>query len=92
MFGLDPRCGGEGFDFRGLGPGQAFKDILKVLGGIDAEPSATAQHRVDHRAALTRVGMSDEQKVLFANGCGANVSVSPSTSVHGKHKCHSIML
>jgi hypothetical protein len=64
--GLGPGGWGERFQFGSLGFGQPLKNIAQVFGGVDAVPPATAEHRVDHRAALAGFGMPDEQKILFS--------------------------
>lgn len=58
MFGLEPGRRRERFDFRGLGFGQAFEDVLQIFGRVDAQAPATAQHRIDHRATLAGFGMT----------------------------------
>ena len=68
--GLGPGSRHEGFHFGSFRLGQPFKNILKIFGRIDAVAAATAQHRVDHRAALARLGMPDEQKVLLPDRRG----------------------
>ena len=59
-FGLGPSRRREVWHFGGFGFGQAFKDILKIFGRIDAVTAATAQHRVDHCTALPGLGVPDE--------------------------------
>lgn len=61
--GLEPGRRSQGFDFRGLGFGQAFKEIVQIFRWINAKAPTTAQHRVDHRAALARLGVADEKEV-----------------------------
>lgn len=71
-FGFGPRCGGEGWYFGGLCFGEAFKNVLEIFGGIEAVAPATAQHRIDHGAALPGLRMANEQKVFLADGRRAN--------------------
>lgn len=54
---LAQAAGGERLGLRGFGLGQAFENVLQVLGGIDALATATARHRINHRAALPGLGM-----------------------------------
>lgn len=88
-FGFGPGRRGEGFQVRGLCFGQAFENVLEIFGRVDPVPPATAQHRVDHRAALPGFGMADEQKVLLPDGRGpdgvlyAEMPVMPRTGCIG---------
>ena len=70
--GLGPRAGRELLDLGDLGRREAREQILQILERVDALPPTTAQQGVDHRAALARGGMPDEEPILLAEGTGAN--------------------
>jgi hypothetical protein len=57
---LGPSGRSERFNLGSFRLGQAFKDVLKVLGGIDSVTTTATQHGVDHGAALASLGMTDE--------------------------------
>jgi hypothetical protein len=72
LSGFEPGSRSQRFDFRGLGFGQAFEEVLKIFRRIDAQAPTTAQHRVDHRAPLAGLGMPNEQKILLTDGGRTN--------------------
>jgi hypothetical protein len=81
-----PVCGKQGIEFADRRIGQTSQDVGEVIVGIDAAASAAEQKRVEDGAAPARVGMSDEEPALAANGGGADgvfdqVVVDPSYSL-----------
>src|SRR5215212_10287115 len=67
-----PVSGKQGIEFADRGIGQASEDVGEVVVGIDVASSAAEQKRVEDSAAPARVGMSDEEPALTADGGGAD--------------------
>ena len=52
---------------------QASEDIGEIFLGVQTSPSATDQDRIDHRAAPSRIRMTNEEPALAAYCCRPNV-------------------
>lgn len=87
--GLGPGFGGNGRHLNLLHVWQAAEHITQIEGRIDFVPVTTAQNRVNHGASPARLGMANEQEVLFSNGRGPNdvfyveVSIMPRSQRKG---------
>jgi hypothetical protein len=58
------------FDFRSLGFGHAFEEVLQIFCRIDAQAPATAQYRVYHRAPLAASGWPMKRKCFLPMAVG----------------------
>ena len=71
---LFPGPGGRGEGVRLLvGHGrQPREDMAQVIEGVDSQTPAVLNDREEDRAALARLGLSDEQPVFLSNGRGSD--------------------
>ena len=72
LSGLGPGSRSELLDLLIGSSGQPFEYVGQVLERVDFMPAATAQQRINNGAVPASVGMTGEEKVLFANGGRTN--------------------